>query len=141
MANYTVRFNFNDGTNDYDFPYVFQVEDPKEGMKSVVIEGNRGDGAIVIPGGKKSQNITIRGKLIDADGYKDLTTRINEMKAKVTTNVATLTMKHYDPTLTGGGAWVNDWVYTVRRSEEITFSESLRTDSQDYDVSFLVLAY
>ena len=135
---YTVRITFiedESGAVAYTLPYVFHVDDPKEGIKATVIPGTRGDGSIVIPGGKRSQEITIKGKLIDEDGYKDLTTRINEMKTKVTTDQAVLTMEHYD------GGWIQDWSYTVRRIEEIKFPKSLRTESQDYEISFLVLAY
>lgn len=133
---YTVVVNFNDGTNDYDLPYVFQISDPKEGMKATVIHGTRGDGAIVIPGGKRSQEITIRGKLFDSDGYKDLTTKMNEMRTKVTTDIATLTLKHKE-----GVSFVTDWSYTVRRLTEIRFPESMRIGAQEYEIRFLVLAY
>ncbi len=133
--NYTVKVNFNDGTYDYDLPLVYHISDPKEGIKATIIPGKRGDGSIVIPGGKRSQEITIRGKLFDEDGYKDLTTKINEMRTKVTTGVATLTLKHY------AGGWVNDWQYTVRRIEEIIFPRSDRTAMQEYEVSFLVISY
>jgi len=135
---YTVKITFledSTGSVDYDLPYVFHVTDPHPGMKATVIHGTRGDGSIVIEGGKKSQEIIVRGKLFDTDGYKDLTTLINEMRTKLTTEVATLTMKHND------GGWVTDWQYTVRRIEEIRFPKSYRTQSQDYEVSFLVLAY
>ncbi len=136
MASYTVVVNFNDGTNNYDLPHVFHVSDPKEGMKATVIGGTRGDGVIVIPGGKKSQEIIINGRLIDNDGYVDLTTLINDMKTKVTTNQATLILKHWT-----GSTWQNDWSYTVRRIDEIEFPESLRTWEQEYSVRFLVIAY
>src|SRR3972149_7516911 len=135
MASFTVVVNFNDGINNYDLPHVFKVSDPKEGIKATVIEGTRGDGVIVIPGGKKSQEITIEGRLIDNDGYEDLTTLINEMKTKVTTNQATLTLKHWT-----GSTWQNDWSYTVRRIDEIEFEESLRTWEQPYSIRFLVIA-
>jgi len=136
--NYTVRITFledSTGAVEYEFKNVQQISDPKEGMKATVIKGTRGDGSIIIPGGKKSQEIIIKGKLFDNDGYKDLTTLINDMRDKLTTEVATLTMKHYD------GGWVNDWSYVVRRIEEIRFPKSMRTESQDYEVSFLVLSY
>ena len=133
--NYTVRINFNDGINNYDFPNVFSISDPKEGMKATVIEGNRGDGSVVIPGGKKSQEIIIRGKLFDAEGYKDLTALMNDMRTKITTDLATLTMKHYD------GGWVTDWTYSVRRINEIEFDESMRIGIQPYSIRFFVIAY
>jgi len=135
MANFQVTVNFNDGTNNYDLPHVFQIDDPKEGMKATIINGTRGDGAIVIPGGKKSVEIIIRGRLIDNDGYADLTTLINELKTKVSTNQATLTLKHFD------GSWIQDWSYTVRRVDEIDFAESLRTYDQEYTIRFLIVAF
>lgn len=132
----TVRLRFNDGTNNYTLPHIFQVTDPKEGMKATVIAGNRSDGSIVIPGGKRSQLIEVRGNLFDSSGYIALTTLINEMRTKVSTAVATLTLEHYN-----GATWVTDWSYTVRRIDEINFAESLRLDAQEYSISFLVLAY
>jgi len=136
--NYTVRLTFlssETGSVEYTFPNVFSISDPKEGMKATVIEGNRGDGSIVIPGGKKSQEIVIRGKLFDADGYKDLTALMTDMRDKITTELATLTMKHYD------GGWVTDWSYTIRRINEIEFDESMRIGTQPYSARFLVVAY
>jgi len=131
----TVRLYFDDGTNQYTFPLVFHVTDSKEGMKSTVIKGTRGDGSIVIPGGKQSQEIRIRGKIIDEDGYDAITTEMNLMRTKVTTDSATLKMQHYN------GSWVDDWSYTVRRISEIRFPQSLRTDIQEYECSFLVISY
>ena len=136
MSDPTVRINFDDGTNNYDLPYVFHVIDPQEGIKATVISGTRGAGSIIIPGGRKSQEIIVRGKLIDNDGYVPLTTLINEMKTKVTTSPATLTMKH-----NVGAGWVTNWQYYVRRVEEIKFPESLRTAVQKYQVTFLVTSY
>lgn len=135
---YQVRIKFTkdeSGAEDYIFTYVDHVSDPQQGMKATVIPGTRGDGSIIIPGGKKSHEIQIKGKLIDEDGYKDLTTLIAEMRSKVTTDQAILTMEHYD------SGWQTDWTYTVRRIEEIRFSQSLRTESQEYEIIFLVLAY
>jgi len=137
MPSYTVQLVLNNGISgsEYIFPHVFSVSDPKEGMKATVIEGTRGDGVIVIPGGKKSQEIIIRGRLIDNDGYADLTSLMTTMRNMVSTNQATLTMEHYTTT------WVPDWVYTVRRIDEIVFPESLRIWEQEYEVRFLVVAY
>jgi len=143
MASFTVKINFNDSTYDYDLPHVFAVFDSKEGMKATVIEGNRGDGSVIIPGGKRSQEIIIRGRLIDNDGYADIVTLMNEMRTKVTTNVATLTMKHLNPLYgeSGEEQYITDWSYTVRRINEIDFPESLRTFEQTYECRFLVISY
>lgn len=138
MASYTVQIVFNLGISgqEYILPHVFDLTDPKEGMKATVIEGNRGDGAIVIPGGKRSQEIIVRGRLLDNDGYEDLTTLINEMKAMITTDQSTLTLQHWN-----GATWVQDWQYLVCRIDEIEFAESLRTWEQEYNIKFLVIAY
>ena len=140
MANYTVRVTFKEqvtGAVEYILPYLQHVSDPEPASKDTVIRGTRGDGSIRIPGGKRSQEIVIRGRLVDADGYKDITTLMNEMRTKVTTETATLTMKR----LNAETGYVNDWSYTVFRNAEIRFPKSMRTGSQDYEISFLVLAF
>ncbi|KKL77946.1 hypothetical protein LCGC14_2029790 [marine sediment metagenome] len=134
-TNYTVKINFDDGSNDYDFLLV-QSENGSNltGRKDTIIEGNRGDGAILIPGGKRAQTITVRGILAE-DDYVAITALMNTMKSNITTDIATLTMKHDD------GGEVIDWQYTVRRIGEIRFPENMRTSSQEYEVDFLVLQY
>ncbi len=137
--NYEVKITFlssETGSVDYDLPYVFSVSDPQPQGKDTVIQGTRGDGSIRIPGGKKSQEIKIQGKLYDPDGYKDLTTLMNTMRSSITTDLATLTMQHKE-----GTSWITDWTYTVFRNTEINFPTSLRTGVQQYSVSFLVVAY
>ena len=138
MASYTVRVVLNSGISgsEYIFPNVFHISDPEAGGKDTVIDGNRADGSIVIPGGKKSEEITIRGRLIDNDGYADLTTRISAMRTLVTRDPATLTLMHWT-----GSTWQNDWSYTVRRIDSIDFEESLRTWEQPYSCRFLITGY
>lgn len=134
MAN--VKLNFNDGTNDYDLIHVqSETGSNLTSNKDTIIEGNRADGAILIPAGKKGQRIIVRGILVGED-YEELTDLILEMKEKITSEVATLTLKHYE-----NGGWETDWTYTVRRLGEINFLDSLRISSQEYEVTFLVIAY
>ena len=133
-----VRFIYNQGeANEYVFPYAFHTTDPEPGMKATIIRGNRADGSIIIPGGKKSQEIRIRGKIIEDTGYTAIISKMNEMRTKITTGSATLKMQHYN------GSWVDDWAYTVRRIAEIRFPQSLRTEDnpQEYEVVFLVISY
>lgn len=138
MANFTVQLVFNYGISgsEYIFPHVYSLSDPKEGMKATVIEGTRGNGSIVIPGGKRSQEIIIQGRLIDNDGYADITTLMSTMRNTVTTVQGTLTLMHWT-----GSTWQNDWSYTVIRIDPIEFSESLRVWEQPYSVRFLVISY
>lgn len=99
--------------------------------KHVIIEGNRGDGSIVIPGGKRSLRINVRG-IITGKNYEELTNKMNEMKTKITTNVATLTLKHNG---------IIDWSYTVKRISDVRFMEGLRTTRQEYEIVFLIISY
>lgn len=137
MANFSVRLVLNSGISgsEYTFPNVYSISDPKEGMKATKIDGSRGDGCIIIPGGKRSQEITIKGRLIDNDGYEDLTDLMDTMRLMVTTNQSTLTLEHLN------GTWQTDWQYTVRRIDEIIFPESLRTHEQTYEITFIVISY
>jgi hypothetical protein len=143
MSSYIVKCEFNDGSGAYTLPLIQTISDPKEGSKAVIHEGNRGNGSIHIPGGKKSQTITISGILYDEDGYEDLTTRINTLKAEVTTLPATLTLSHWDPDASGAGTWQTDWEYTVVRTTEIEIDDAneMRTDFINYTINFLVLSY
>lgn len=138
MPSFTVRVILNAGITgeEYIFPHVFKISDPSPGIKATVIEGTRGDGCIVIPSGKKSIEITIEGRLIDNDGYVDLSSLMATMRNMVTTDQATLTLEYWD-----GAAWQVTWSYTVRRISEISFPESLRTWEQEYECTFLVVAY
>jgi len=135
---YQVTLNFNDGDKDFDLPLVQSVSDSVKGIKATVIEGTRGDGAIVIPGGKKSTDIVVEGILVEKNqkGYKSLTEQMQELESNITTKVATLTLKHYYD-----GEWFTDWAYTVRRIDKIEYVPNLRIRSQEYSINFKILAY
>jgi len=138
MANYSVRVVYNKGISgeEYIFPLVQSITEPKAGTKDTIIQGKRADGSIVIPGGKKSQELIIKGKIWSDTGYVDLMEKLDEMKALVGSAVATITKEYWN-----GATWVTTWAYTVKRSEPITFAESMQTDIQDYSVSFLIISY
>jgi len=135
MKNYLVRVTFQSGIIDYNFPLVYFISDPKEGIRANVVSGIATSGSKVIPGGKKSIEIIIRGALF-AKNYADLLTLRTTLEENITTDVGTLTLKHWS-----GSEWVNSWSYTVRRVSEIIYEESLRTFEEKYQVSFLVLGY
>ena len=138
MSSYQVQIIFNLGeAGEYIFPLVQAISDPTSGIKATIIEGTRSDGTIVIPGGKKSQEIVIRGILFDNDGYVDLTDLMDNMRSKITTEPATITIRHWT-----GSTWQNDRVWNVRRINEIEFQEdSMRTEAIEYTVRFLVISY
>lgn len=136
-VDYQTKITFKIGSNpEYIFPLVqSETGSNLSEKKFMIIEGVRADGCIVIPAGKKSQIITINGIIVGED-YKAITDLMNTMKSAITTDVATLTMKHYE-----GGNWVTDWSYSVRRLGMIEFSDSLRTSDQPYKIDFIVLVY
>jgi hypothetical protein len=136
--NYQVRIIYNKGVSgsEYIFPLVQSITEPKEGTKDTVIKGVRADGSIVIPGGKSSQEITIKGKLWSDTGYEDLMDKLNEMKLTIGSDIATITKEFWN-----GSAWENTWIYTVKRIEPITFADSFQTDIQEYTAIFYIVAY
>ena len=138
MGSYQVQIIFNLGeAGEYIFPLAQSIGDPTAGIKATVIEGIRASGSIIIPGGKKSQEITIKGILLDNDGYVDLTTLMDDMRNKITTEPAIITIRHWT-----GSAWQNDRIWTVRRIDEIEFQEdSMRTEVIEYNIRFLVISY
>jgi len=140
MSSYTVRVTFlkdGSGYTPYTLPLIQDIEDPEPSMKETEIDGTRGDGTIVIPGGKKSQTIKINGLLYDDDyDFVSISTAMAAMRTALTTDTGTLTLEYY-----ASGAWHTVWTFTVRRLSEINFPPSLRVDSQKYEVSFKVLTY
>ena len=142
MANYTVRVVYNkDLASEYVFPLVQGITEPKAGTKDTIINGRRADGAIVIPGGKQSQELVIKGKIWSDTGYADLMTKLNTMKSGIGSDVATITKEYWNPDASGGGAWETTWAYTVKRIEPIVFPDSMQTDIQDYTITFLIISY
>ena len=134
---YNVKFNFNDGVHDYDLPLVQSANVPKEGIKATVISGTRSDGSLIIPGGKQSQNITVKGLLVNAGNqHADIVTAIQTLNTNITTDVATLTKTHIS-----GVTTITDYSYTVRRIESIKYPDSMQVYQQAYEITFLVLAY
>ncbi len=136
MSNSIVRVYFNDGSHTYTFPLVQSAQAPEAKTKDVLIEGIRADGSIVIPGGKKSAEIIVKGVIFSNSGYTYVMSGMNTMRTNVTNNVATLSQQHWN-----GSSWTNDWSYLVKRSGEIEFEESLEYVEQKYTVRFLILSY
>jgi hypothetical protein len=133
MPNYTVRYLFN----SYVFPVVNSISDPKEATKDTIIEGTRGDGSIVIPAGKKSQTITLKGYLINHAGYVSLIADKAALEAGVPTSVGTFSAQHWN-----GSSWTTDYTYTVKRIAPITYdTDTLRTDYLGYTVELFIIAY
>ena len=137
---YVVRVVFNNGITgeEYAFPLVQNIDDPEPGIKAAVIHGKRANGALIIPGGKESIEITIKGIIFDNNGYEAITKKMSEMRECIHTNPSTLTLKHWD-----GENWTIDWEFAVRRIGRIIFpeSEDKRTQTQPYEVTFLVFSF
>ena len=137
--NTTVRLTFTEvasGSSAKVLPRVDFLSDPSAGAKHTVIEGNRADGSILIPGGKKSAVINVKGYLYNASGYAALMTDRATLNTNITNELATLTLEYFS------AGWNTTWTYTVRRQGDIRFTgDSLRTDYLQYEIDFLILVY
>jgi len=117
----------------YTFPLVQEANYPQTPRKSVVVEGQRGKGAVVIDGGEASWEMTIRGLImIDTadEGYEEIIVDIDALESAVAVNTPyILKISKTDST---------NYEYRVKRIEAIEYPQSLRTDSQEYIVKLLV---
>ena len=135
--NTAVRLVFNGGSGDVILPLIISISDPEAGTKDTIIEGKRADGSLVIPGGKRSSIISVKGYLVNHAGYAAVTSDMSTFRTNISNNIATLTLQHY-----ANAAWSTDWVYTVKRQGEIKFGpDNLRVDYQDYTIDFLIVSY
>lgn len=135
--NTSVRLLFNDGSGNIVLPLIVSISDPEAGAKDTIIEGKRADGSLVIPGGKKSALISIKGYLVNHAGYAALTSDMSSFRTSISNSLATLTLQHF-----ASAIWNTDWAYTVKRQGEIRFGpENLRTDFQEYTIDFLIVSF
>lgn len=117
----------------YTFPIVQYTNAPQSPKKIVEIEGQRGKGSITIDGGGQAWDLEIRGlfMITSADeGYEEITADIDAIESVIVLN--TPYILRIDRTAS------TYWQYRVKRIEPINYSESLRTDSQIYEIRFRV---
>ena len=133
--------------NNEKLPHIQAIFDPKPPKKSVVIEGIRGAGCLIIGGGTSSYDITLRGILLSTDKQLPDGTpytkpsgtdyeKIMEQKAYIE---STIPAENTDRTLqveTADGTYAN---YTVRRLDDIAYPASQRIAVQEYVVRFKVV--
>jgi len=116
----------------YTFPIVQMTNAPQSVKRNVIVEGIRGKGCIIIDGGETSWDLHIRG-IFKADNYTDITTLIDALETAVPVQTKfVLKIERSISTV---------YQYNVIRTESIEYPESLRTDSQTYEVVFRVNAW
>ena len=136
MSDFVPKFKLYDYSGlvlEYTFPLVQVTNAPQSHKRSVVIEGVRGKGCLIIDAGEDSWDLTIEGKLmIDGatEGYEELTAKIDDLESKV--QLHTPYILRIDKTES------TYYEYHVTRIEPIEYPESFRTDIQDYSVTFRV---
>jgi len=136
MADFTPKFKLYNtgvgGTLRYTFIAVQYTNAPQTTGKYVEIKGQRGIGSIIIDGGTDTWELVIRGILYNEgdDDYEDLTANIDTLEAAVVYN--TPYVLRIDKTST------TYYEYKVKRVKPISYSESFRTDMQEYEVRLLV---
>jgi hypothetical protein len=124
----------SDGTTlVYTFPIVQYTNAPQSHKRTVVIEGQRGKGCIIVDGGEASWDLIIRGLFMiteSDEGYEDITAKIDAIETAIVLNTPyILRIDKTDTTY---------YEYKVKRILPIDYRESLRTDSQEYQVVFKV---
>ncbi len=111
----------------YTFPIV-QFSNAPHGAdsRSVVIEGVRGKGAIIIDGGATAWDIIIRG-VLSADDYEALVVVMDAMDSAVV--LQTAYKLRIDKTIS------TYYEYNVKRITRINYPENLRTSTQNYEIT------
>ena len=127
------RLYESDGvTLRHTFPAVVYTNAPQSIEKSVVIEGQRGDGCIVIPGGESSWDLQMRGTLT-ADDYDAIVVAMDALESAVQLN--TKYVLKLDKTDSTTYSW------NVIRIEPINYPESLRLNYQKYEITLKANAW
>ena len=116
----------------YMFPIVQYTNAPQPITKSVVIEGLRGQGAIIIPGSTGSWDLVIRG-VLTGDNYEAITAKIDALESAVAYNT-----RYIIKIQKSAG---QNYEYKVKRVEQIEYPENLRTDSQEYIIKLKTEAW
>ena len=136
MADFTPKFKlYNSGAGGllrYTFIAVQYTNAPQTSGKHVEIKGQRGIGSIIIDGGTNTWELIIRGILYNEgdDDYQSLTADIDSLETAVVYNtpyvlrIEKTALTYYE--------------YKVKRVKAIAYSDSFRTDFQEYEIKLLV---
>ena len=127
--------------------HIQTIFDPKPPKKSIVIEGVRGAGCLVIGGGTSSYDITLRGLIVAADPQlpdgsayvKPNGTEYEKIMEQKNYLETTIPAENTDRTLqveSADGTFIN---YTVRRIENIEYPASQRISVQEYLIRLKVV--
>ena len=134
--------------NNKKLPHIQALSDPLPPKKSVILEGVRGAGCLIIGGGTSSYDVTLRGILLATDtqlpdgsayvkpngtNYE----KIMEQKAYIE---ATIPAENTDRVLKVEKADGSYTDYTVRRLVDIGYPESQRISVQSYIVQLKVVS-
>lgn len=129
MPSFIPRFKLYDSTGlnlIYQFIAVQATNAPQSVKKTVEIKGQRGKGGLIIDGGDDWWDLYIEGIIMAVDGYEDLIVSIDALESAVVLN--TPYILKIDKTVS------TYYEYKVKRIEPITYSDNLRTDSQEYRI-------
>ncbi len=114
----------------YTFPVVQFTNAPHGAdSRSVVIEGVRGKGAIIIDGGASAWDLILRG-VLTGDDYEALVVAMDALNTAVV--IGTAYELRIDKTSS------TYYSYNVKRITRINYPENLRTGHQEYEIVFKV---
>jgi hypothetical protein len=124
------RLYASDGvTLVYTFEAVQYTNAPQDNIRKTVISSPRGQGCIVIQGSTAEWDLIIRGVLLAAD-YEALVVKMDALVTAIP--LGTNFVLKLDKTIS------TSYSYNVMRIESIAFPESLRTNHQEYTITFKV---
>jgi len=117
----------------YEFLVVQRTNAPQSPLRHLSIEGNRGTGALIIEAGTPAWELEIEGIFVidnASEGYEEITVKIDAIESAIALNTPyILRLDKTDATT---------YEYKVKRLNPIDYPTSLRNDSQEYRVVFLV---
>lgn len=123
-------------------PHIQSIDDGEPGIKNIKIEGTRGDGELIIPGGRNSQDIIVNGIILAQDktlpdgtpysnpsgtNYEKIMEQIDWLRLNVPTTEIHLYIEKTSSTYDD---------YVVRRVDKINFPDNLRRSVQGYTIVF-----
>jgi len=111
----------------YTFPIVSEINIPQTSVKGTMIEGIRGIGGIFIQGSLQTFELSFTGTLFTTD-YEALTTMIDSLESAVVAGTKYILKLEKSVS--------QKYSYNVIRIKAIDYPPSLRTQFQEYKITF-----
>jgi hypothetical protein len=134
MPTFIPKFKLYDSSLNFimDLPAISYTNAPQTNIKNTVIEGIRGEGCVVVEGSEGSWDLIVRGVVLAAN-YESIVTLMDTLE----TNIPKGTKLY----LKLEKSIAQTYTYKVRRLVPIEYPESLRTNYQEFQITFKANAW